>query len=156
LLKSLGNAGLHELFKGMEQLRLVETVTDGDYPLMRLTEEGMQVMRRGGNLRMRWPDPHKPAAMLKSEGIRSFDDSSELMASELGFDEGLFDKLKKKRLEISQRDGIPAYMVFPNKTLEFFTRLKPKSYEDGMKIRGVGEAKAGKYLKEFLPVIQSH
>lgn len=156
LLKTLGSTGLHELFKGMEQLRLVETVTDGDYPLLRITAEGVRVMRQGGNLRMRWPDLHKPTEMLKRDAGGQPRHREELAASELGFDETLFAKLKQKRLEIAQREGVPAYVVFPNKTLEFLTRLKPHSYEAGIKIRGIGEAKAEKYLPEFLAVIRSH
>jgi ATP-dependent DNA helicase RecQ len=154
LLKNLGNSGLQELFKGMEQLRLVETVTDGEYPLMCITGEGLKVMRLGGSVRMRWPDQHKQAEMLKP-GASANSDDAELVAKELGFDEVLFEQLKKKRLEVSQREGVPAYLIFSNKTLEFFTRLKPKTLEDGMKIRGVGEAKAGKYLEEFLEVIRN-
>ena len=75
---------------------------------------------------------------------------------ELGFDDSLFDKLKAKRLEISQREGVPAYMIFHNNTLEFFTRLKPKTHTAAMKIRGVGGTKGAKWLPEFLAVIQAH
>ncbi|TLD69142.1 RecQ family ATP-dependent DNA helicase [Phragmitibacter flavus] len=153
LLKHLGSAALQELFKGMEQLRLVETVTEGDYPLMRITDAGVEVMRKGGSVRMLWPDLHKPVEMLKAG---AGEEGEALTAKELGFDEVLFEKLKKKRLEISQRESVPAYVIFPNKTLEFFTRLKPETLEEGMKIRGVGEAKAGKYLAEFLEVIKGN
>jgi ATP-dependent DNA helicase RecQ len=79
-----------------------------------------------------------------------------VIATELGFDEALFEKLKKKRAAIAQRDGVPAYVVFHNNTLEFFTRLKPKTVEAGRKIRGVGDAKAQKYLAEFIEVIAKH
>jgi ATP-dependent DNA helicase RecQ len=47
-------------------------------------------------------------------------------------------------------------MVFHNNTLEFFTRLQPKTIEAGKKIRGVGEAKAQKWLAEFVSVIAAH
>lgn len=154
LLKSLGNSGLHELFKSMEQLGLVETVTDGDYPLLRITEPGSQVMRNGGSIRMQWPDLHKPKPMTK--GSTPEDEDESVAVTELGFDDNLFEKLKKKRQEIALRDGVPPYVIFHNNTLEFFTRLKPKTYEAGLKIRGVGEAKAQKYLEEFLTVIKQH
>lgn len=155
LLKNLGSAGLHQLFKGMEQLRLVEMVTEGEYPLLRITDEGAKVMRLGGNVRMLWPDLHQPVRMLKDDRAGA-ENSAELAVSELGFDEVLFEKLKKKRLELSQREGVPAYLIFSNKTLEFLTRLKPRNEEEGLRIRGVGEAKAGKYLKEFVEVVRAH
>jgi ATP-dependent DNA helicase RecQ len=48
------------------------------------------------------------------------------------------------------------YVVFSNQTLEFFTRLKPKTIEAALKIRGVGEKKAVTYLPEFIQVIKKH
>ncbi len=47
-------------------------------------------------------------------------------------------------------------MIFSNATLEFFTRLKPRSLEAGLRIRGVGEVKAKKYLEAFLEVIRDY
>ena len=52
--------------------------------------------------------------------------------------------------------SVPAYVVFSNATLEFFTRLKPKSVAEGLRIRGVGEVKAEKYLDAFLEVIREY
>ncbi|MEI6535491.1 MAG: RecQ family ATP-dependent DNA helicase [Verrucomicrobiaceae bacterium] len=154
LLKSLGNAGVHQLFKEMEKLHFVETVTQEDYPLMRITDAGSEIMRKGGQVKMLWPDTSPTAKMTKRDAKSSND--VEVIASELGFDDALFEKLKKKRNEIAQREGVPAYVIFHNNTLEFFTRLKPKTVEAGKKIRGVGEAKAGKYLKDFITVIARH
>ncbi len=59
-------------------------------------------------------------------------------------------------VEIAQREGVPAYVIFHNATLEFLTRLKPASVEEGKSIRGIGEAKAEKYLAEFIEVIAAH
>ncbi len=154
LLKGLGSAGVHQLFKEMEKLHLVETVTQEDYPLMRITDAGSDIMRRGGNVKMLWPDTSPTAKMTKRDAKTT--DAAEVIASELGFDDVLFEKLKKKRNEIAQRDSVPAYVIFHNNTLEFFTRLKPKTIEAGKKIRGVGEAKAEKYLADFIAVIVRH
>ena len=154
LLKHLGSAGVHQLFKEMERLRLVETITPGEYPLMRITPEGAEIMRRGGNVKMLWPDTSPTARMTKREASSSDDDA--VAATELGFDEALYDKLKKKRIEVAQREGLPAFMIFHNNTLEFFTRLRPKTIDAAKKIRGVGEAKAQKWLGEFVEVIKTH
>jgi ATP-dependent DNA helicase RecQ len=161
MLKNMGSAGVHQLFKEMEKAGFVETVTDGDYPLLRLTEAGNETMRRGGPVRLQWPELRKPVEMLKrdsrtahlrEEGAAG---DGELGASELGFDEALFERLKKKRQEVAQREGVPPFMVFHNNTLEFLTRLKPRSMESALKIRGIGESKAGKWLEEFLEVIRA-
>jgi ATP-dependent DNA helicase RecQ len=76
---------------------------------------------------------------------------------DLGFDPVLFEKLKVKRAEIAAAEGgKPAYTVFGNQTLELLTRLQPTTMEAGLAVRGVGAAKAERYLAHFLEVILAH
>jgi len=156
MLKSMGTAGLQTLFKEMEKLQLVETVTQGEYPLLAITNKGSEVMRHGGTIRMQWPELRATVSMTKRDSRSTGDDDDTLAASELGFDESLFEKLKKKRSEIAAKANVPAYVILHNNTLEFLTRLRPKTLESAMKIRGIGEAKAEKYLPPFLQVIAEH
>lgn len=156
MLKSVGAPGLQSLFREMEKHGLVETVTEGEFPLLRLTPKGAEIMRKGGPVRLAWPDLHKQTSS-DPRGIKSdVTDASGLATAELGFDEKLFEKLKKKRADLAARESVPTYVIFHNNTLEFFTRLKPKTVEAAMKIRGVGEQKAAKWLPEFLEVITGH
>jgi len=155
LLRSTGNAGIHQLFKEMERLGLIETVNEENYPLVRLTEGGAEIMRKGGSVKMQWPDA-VPVAKTPKRGSKSTGDAPATSSAELGFDEALYEKLKKKRVEIAQRESVPAYVIFHNTTLEFLTRLKPATVEEGKDIRGIGEAKAEKYLAEFIEVIARH
>lgn len=155
ILKSMGSAGVNQLFKEMEKLEMVETTSEGDYPLLRLTEKGSECMRKGGSIRMQWPELSKRTSMTK-RGTSAGGADEGVMATELGFDEKLFELLKKKRHDISQREGIPPYVIFHNNTLEFFTRLKPRTQHAALKIRGVGETKAMRWLPEFLEVIKQH
>ncbi len=155
LLKSTGNAGIHQLFKEMERLGFIETVTEENYPLVRITDAGAEIMRKGGSVKMQWPDAG-PVAKTTKRSAKSTTGAREMPTAELGFDEALFEKLKKKRLEIAQRESVPAYVIFHNTTLEFLTRLKPVSVEEGKDIRGIGQAKADKYLAEFIEVIEDH
>lgn len=153
LLKHLGTQALHPLFAEMEREGLIATST-GEYPLVTLTAKGAEIMRTGSNVKMLWPNtapkaesPLKPGAKLPVP---------EISTSELGFDDTLFEKLKKHRNLLAQSEGVPAYLIFSNQTLEFLTRLKPRTLADGMKIRGVGEKKAGAYLADFIRIIQKH
>jgi ATP-dependent DNA helicase RecQ len=76
---------------------------------------------------------------------------------ELGFDPVLHQKLKAKRDEIANAEGIkPASTIFSDQTLELFTRLQPTSLDAGQSIRGVGPLKAERYLPHFLEVIAEH
>ena len=107
-------------------------------------------------MRLSWPDLRKQTS-ADPRGIKSdVTDASGLATAELGFDDRLFEKLKKKRADLAAREGVPTYVIFHNNTLEFFTRLKPRSVEAALKIRGVGEQKASRWLPEFLEVIHKH
>ncbi len=152
LLKHIGTQALHPLFAELEKLGLIETST-GEYPKVTLTSRGAEVMRKGLNVRMRWPSLHAPVSS-KPKGKTAMNE--ELAARELGFDDALFEKLKRHRTAVAEAEGVPPYLIFSNQTLEFMTRLKPKTTDAGLKIRGVGEKKAKEYLPEFIQIIKKH
>jgi ATP-dependent DNA helicase RecQ len=151
LLKDVGSHALHPLFAEMEKHGLIETST-GEYPKVTLTSRGAEVMKRGENVKMRWPSMLSP--MTKPKGKTAMNE--ELAARELGFDDVLFEKLKRHRTTLAESEGVPPYIIFSNQTLEFMTRLKPKTIEAGLKIRGVGEKKAKEYLPDFIQIIKKH
>lgn len=149
LLKNAGSNVVNQLLQEIERHGLVLTTT-GEYPLLTLTSKGAEVMKTGTAPRMRWPEMNAKASPLKDGS------SASISSTELGFDEVLFDKMKKLRNALAQSEGKPAYVVFSNQTLEFLTRLKPTTVEAAKKIRGIGDAKATTYLPEFLQLIRNH
>jgi ATP-dependent DNA helicase RecQ len=151
LLKDAGTHVLHPLFVEMEKNGLIET-SSGEYPIVSLTSRGIQAMKDAQNIRLRWPSMHAPASKPKSKTAMN----EELAAKELGFDDALFEKLKRHRTAVAEAEGVPSYVIFNNQTLEFMTRLKPKTIEAGLKIRGVGEKKAKEYLPDFIAIIKKH
>lgn len=151
LLKHAGTQVLHPLFVEMEKNGLIET-SSGEYPLVSLTSAGIRAMKNGQDVRLRWPSLHAPAARPKGKTAMN----EELAAKELGFDDALFEKLKRHRAAVAEAEGVPVYIVFSNQTLEFMTRLKPKTIEAGLKVRGVGEKKARDYLPDFIEIIKRH
>ena len=151
LLKDVGSHALHPLFAEMEKHGLIETST-GEYPKVTLTSRGAEVMKRGENVKMRWPSMQAPISKPKGKTAMN----EELAARELGFDDALFEKLKRHRSTLAESEGVPPYIIFSNQTLEFMTRLKPKTIDAGLKIRGVGEKKAKEYLPDFIQIIKKH
>jgi len=151
LLRHVGTHVLHPLFVEMEKLGLIET-SSGEYPIVSLTSRGIQAMKDGRNVKLRWPSTHAPTTKPKEKTVMK----EELAAKELGFDDALFEKLKRHRTTLAEAEGVPPYVIFSNQTLEFMTRLKPKSIEAGLKIRGVGERKARDYLPDFIRIIAKH
>ncbi len=166
ILKKQGTAYVNALLKELERVGFVKTERRDQYPLTTLTRRGDAFMRgkdRQEDLRLNWPtDPASGAggASARSGGAARVKEeagtASGVHLGELNFDEKLYQKLQKKRAELAVAAGnVPPYVVLSNQTLEFFTRLRPKTVEQGLNIRGVGEVKAERYLEDFLEVIRN-
>ncbi|MBK7408509.1 MAG: DNA helicase RecQ [Saprospirales bacterium] len=69
--------------------------------------------------------------------------------------EGLFQDLKKLRLEIARKNGLPPYIVFNDATLEEMAEKKPLTDEELKEITGVGERKLHLYGNQFLDLIRA-
>ncbi|MFV1995539.1 MAG: HRDC domain-containing protein [Verrucomicrobiales bacterium] len=111
-------------------------------------------MGGAGEFSIRWPRLAAPRRSGR-EGDGGGEAPGEALLEELGFDAGLFERLKAKRKQLAQAVGnVPPYVIFSNATLEFFTRLRPTTVEAAMRIRGVGKVKAERYLEDFLEVIR--
>lgn len=73
-----------------------------------------------------------------------------------GVDETLFQKLRQTRAEIARKKGVPAYIVFGDKTLKDMAAKKPSTIDDFADIYGVGDRKLKIYAKTFIDVINSN
>src|SRR5438876_7508958 len=60
----------------------------------------------------------------------------------------LFDRLREWRRKRAQADGVPAYVVFSDRTLAEIAERKPKDWADLAGIAGVGPAKLERYADE--------
>ena len=66
----------------------------------------------------------------------------------------MWEKLRRLRLDISKRLGVPPYVVFHDKTLKEMVALRPTSRGQFLQISGVGERKAEQFGEEFLAAIR--
>ena len=71
----------------------------------------------------------------------------------VGEDENLYQILKELRLELAKKLKLPAYVIFPDKSLIEMAKYKPKDLDELEKIYGVGKAKLKKFGKQFLKLI---
>ena len=76
--------------------------------------------------------------------------------NEIEYDEELFSKLRKLRLNLSRTQKIKAYYIFDNITLWEMTKKKPKNKEEMLDVYGVGPYKVEKYGDAFLHIINTH
>lgn len=76
------------------------------------------------------------------------------MASSGGEDTSLFLRLKSLRKAIADRNGVPPYVIFPDKSLHEMACFRPGDRVSFSTISGVGEYKLEKYGPEFMEEIR--
>jgi ATP-dependent DNA helicase RecQ len=67
----------------------------------------------------------------------------------------LLAELKKLRLQLAKDKNVPAYVIFPDKTLIEMAAIRPATLEEFAKIKGVGQAKLDKFAEAFLAVVNA-
>lgn len=65
----------------------------------------------------------------------------------------VFDALRAWRLERAKADGVPAYVVFHDRTLAEIAERRPGSHAELMTVPGVGPAKLARYADDVLAVL---
>jgi ATP-dependent DNA helicase RecQ len=73
-----------------------------------------------------------------------------------GVDGELFQILKDQRRTIAQAKGVPAYVVFSDADLRDMARRRPRTPEEMLSVRGVGEKKLKLHGACFLELIRKH
>ena len=71
-------------------------------------------------------------------------------------DAALLEALKKLRRTLAAAKNVPAYVVFPDKTLLDMVHLKPQTRDQMAMVHGVGAAKLEQYGEAFLAAVVQH
>jgi ATP-dependent DNA helicase RecQ len=142
-LQDQSNTFLSALFDEMARQGMV-TTTEGEYPLVQLTEFGSRVMLGEELPELSWPSDS--ATGRRGEDIPVGDPDPVLLQA-----------LVRKRNEIARaRNHAPAYTIFPNTVLQKLAALQPTDAESASSIKGIGPKKAKSLLPPFLEIIAEH
>jgi ATP-dependent DNA helicase RecQ len=117
-------------------------VSDGQYPLLQWTETSMDVVK--GNI------PVKFRKKIFRESKKS------LPCIDLDYDVDLFGKLRELRRDIAQKEKVPPYVVFSDRSLTEMAVHYPQTQPEFVLINGVGPIKWHKYGKVFVELIAKH
>jgi ATP-dependent DNA helicase RecQ len=114
-----------------------------------ITDLGRQVLRGKARIEFR-SDVLRPSdrARVKGQGSRT--------GEAVPADPHLLAALKALRLDLARRQGVPAYVVFPDRTLIEMAARSPSSLADMQSIHGVGAVKLATYGEAFLAVVKDH
>ena len=72
-----------------------------------------------------------------------------------GTSRNLLQELKNIRLQVARQEGVPAFVIFNDRTLHEIALNRPKSQQEFLQINGVGEKKLEKYYAIFSPALGS-
>jgi len=132
--------------------------TDDEYPTVTLTERGRAVLRgegeapaltSAGALRATAADAAPASAREAADGDRT------QPAADAGtYDRVLFEALRALRRTIAEERGVPPYLVFSDASLRDMARLKPRTREALLDVKGVGEWKRETFGERFLKLIR--
>ena len=128
LMKEYSTSFIRGLIKEMISDEFV-SLKEGTYSMLKLTQKSMDVLLKG----------KKVILLVKEE--------------ETAINKELFNIVKNWRRERAYKDGIKPYIIFSDATLIEIVNKLPKSKEELMDIRGVGEKKVERYGEEILKII---
>ncbi len=127
-----------------DRLLEIDALHIGEYRVVSLSEYGAKIIkeRLSVNIHAKRLEEHNRVSKKVKKVLSG------------AFDLSIFERLRALRLEISQENSIPPYVVFSDKTLKEMAEKLPHTKEAMLDISGVGEVKFERYGEAFLELIE--
>jgi len=123
------------------------------YGGLSLTNEGRALLKGDGAFRFR-RDATRPRSAIKQTRSGTSRAGKAPAGADLSkADEDLFAALKELRLDFAQARGVPAYVIFRDRSLVEMAQNKPANDIEFAEVFGVGEAKLRDFAQPFLALI---
>jgi ATP-dependent DNA helicase, RecQ family len=116
---------------------ILQTV-GSQYPVIQIAQDGWAVLK--GERQVTRRQEERPAR-LRTQLAESPDTAA------------LFELLRQKRRELADKQGVPPFMVFSDKTLHDMAQVKPQTSRDFLEVNGVGQQKLARYGQLMMDVI---
>ena len=116
---------------------ILQTV-GSQYPVIQIAQDGWAVLK--GEQQVTRRQEERPAR-LRTQLAESPDTAA------------LFELLRQKRRELADKQGVPPFMVFSDKTLHDMAQVKPQTSRDFLEVNGVGQQKLARYGQLMMDVI---
>jgi ATP-dependent DNA helicase RecQ len=154
LLAEKGEDYVWGLLDALIRAKCIE-VSQGEYPTLSLTPMGWEVMQRKRTIKLALPTIGAKPGRSGSRGKKKAAATAAPVAA--GYDVKVFEALREWRRTVAGRTGgIPAYLIYPDKTLEELARVKPKTEEELSEVRGIGPAKVRRFGEDTLRIIREN
>ena len=123
---------------------------EGEFSTLSLTDSGKELLKG-----KRTPVLAKPLVAAKKKEIsqKGRRKKEEEWAE---VDQDLFQVLRRKRGELARKQGVPAFVIFGDKSLRDMATVKPITREAFAAVYGVGDHKLRAYADAFIGVIKKY
>ena len=143
---SVYNIGTHmskkEWFVIVERLLELKILSLGEFSVLTLTTDAIEVLKSLKTVDIK---SSRLQINTKEKKVKQQEDFE--------YDENLFQALRTKRAELASEMGVPAYIIFGDKTLKHLASEKPFDKDSMLEVNGVGEKKFNSFGEEFLSII---
>jgi len=117
-----------------------------------VTETGRAVLKGRASFDLR-KDAIKPAGKAPAAGAAGAEVKTGI--GDLSEDDrALFEALRRLRMTLAKAQSVPAYVIFPDRTLLDMARRRPRSAAEMSRVHGVGQAKLAQYGEVFLELVR--
>jgi ATP-dependent DNA helicase RecQ len=116
-----------------------------DHGGFRLTERGVRIMRGDEEIRLRV----EPEPRARDRNGRAKPQHDEMDSDT----RRVFEHLRTLRLQLAREEDVPAYVIFPDRTLIELAERRPRNPDEMRRIAGIGQAKLARYGDAFLAAI---
>jgi ATP-dependent DNA helicase RecQ len=143
LLKESSRSAVRDWIEQLADQGYIERT--GEYSVLRITAKGRLALKGNAHPLLLEPAKKTPARTpMAADDFRG------------SMDAGIFENLRKLRLELARQRGVPAYIIFSDATLRDLARKRPSTPEDLLLVSGIGLKKRDTYGKRILEVIRRH
>ena len=117
-------------------------VSGATYPVLKLTEKSKDLLFGKEKIFINIREEEKEKEKKKT------------FANDDSYDKNLFKHLKAVRLEMAKKRNIPPFIIFSDASLKEMAQKKPKTEEEMLEVKGVGDKKLIQYADIFLAEIR--
>ncbi|MEL6751094.1 MAG: DNA helicase RecQ [Pseudomonadota bacterium] len=124
----------------------------GGYSSLLITEAGNALTRGQGSFSFRLDEAPSRKRSTRTTKERKVQPGIDLSSR----DQGLLGALKVLRLDMARERGVPAYVIFPDRTLEEIAASRPGGRDDLATVKGIGKTKLREFGDAFLDVVRGY
>ncbi|MEY8515635.1 DNA helicase RecQ [Lachnospiraceae bacterium 29-84] len=138
------------------------SLTSNEYPVLKMTEAGSRLaaawsMQGAGQESNKEGGVPRVVLKLPKAQERAAPKNTEKNKAALEVKHpALFEQLRKCRYGLAQKEHVPPYIIFSDKTLKEMSVYLPSTEEEMLNINGVGAVKFEKYGEAFLGIVKAY